>query len=138
MKHRTTQLGVRKNPDSPRVHGLRLAASSSPSESCTRLQKQHEAEPVPSQVSGRMATLDQESDKRESATAGENTRRESHFLTVHEVAVLLQVPVSWVYERMRKRSSERLPGYRLGKYWRFSEDEILAWVKRQRGGQHVA
>src|SRR5229473_3512736 len=124
MKHRSTQLGVRKNPDSPRVHGLRLAASSSPSESCTRLQKQHEAEPVPSQVSGRVATLDQESD-----------RRESHFLTVHEVAVLLQVPVSWVYERMRKRSSERLPGYRLGKYWRFSEDEILAWVKRQRGSQ---
>jgi excisionase family DNA binding protein len=75
--------------------------------------------------------------QRHAATGGEK-RDESHFLTVHEVAALLQVPVSWVYGRMRKRSRDRLPGYRLGKYWRFSEDEILAWVKRQRGGEHAA
>ena len=29
MKHRNTQLGMRKNPDSPRVHGLRLTVNSS-------------------------------------------------------------------------------------------------------------
>jgi hypothetical protein len=29
MKHRSTQLGMRKNPDSPRVHGLRLTVDSS-------------------------------------------------------------------------------------------------------------
>lgn len=29
MKQRTTQFGVRKNPDSLRVHGLRLTADSS-------------------------------------------------------------------------------------------------------------
>jgi hypothetical protein len=29
MKHRNTQFGVRKNPDSPRVHGLRLTVDSS-------------------------------------------------------------------------------------------------------------
>src|SRR5712692_5021792 len=29
MKHRSTQLAARKNPDSPRVHGLRLSPSSS-------------------------------------------------------------------------------------------------------------
>jgi len=28
MKDRSTQLGVRKNPDSPRVHGLRLTVDS--------------------------------------------------------------------------------------------------------------
>ena|SRR5690348_13052153 len=138
MKHRSTQLGPRKNPASLRAHGLRLTASSSPSGSSTQLQKQHKAESLPVPVSGQVGTLDQESDRPKTATTGENTRRENHFLTVHEVAMLLQVPISWVYERMRKRSSERLPGYRLGKYWRFSEDEILAWVKRQRGGQHVA
>jgi hypothetical protein len=27
MKHRSTQLAARKNPDSPRVHGLRLIAT---------------------------------------------------------------------------------------------------------------
>lgn len=43
------------------------------------------------------------------------------LLTVQQVAELLQVPVSWVYGRMRKRSLERLPAYRLGKYWRFGK-----------------
>ena len=28
MKHRNTQFGVRKNPDSPRVHGLRFTVDS--------------------------------------------------------------------------------------------------------------
>jgi len=65
-------------------------------------------------------------------------RGENHLLTVQEVAELLQVPVSWVYERVRKRSLERLPGYRLGKYWRFREKEVLAWVESQSGKYHAA
>src|SRR5208282_5857096 len=71
------------------------------------------------------------------ATRGEE-RDERHLLNVHEVAELLQVPVSWVYERVRRRSLERLPGYRLGKYWRFRQDEVLAWVEAQRRDSHVA
>ena len=65
-------------------------------------------------------------------------REESHLLTVHEVATMLQVPVSWVYGRMRKRSVERLPGYRLGKYWRFRQTEVLAWIESQRRDSHAA
>ena len=50
------------------------------------------------------------------------------LLTVQQVAELLQVPVSWVYGRMRTRSQERLPAYVSGsigdsierKYWRGS------------------
>jgi predicted DNA-binding transcriptional regulator AlpA len=38
------------------------------------------------------------------------------LLTVEEVAALLQVPRSWVYDRTRKRGVERIPGFRLGKY----------------------
>jgi len=64
-------------------------------------------------------------------------RDERHLLKVHEVAELLQVPVSWVYGRMRKRSLERLPGYRLGKYWRFRTDEVLAWVDCHCGGSRA-
>jgi hypothetical protein len=30
---------------------------------------------------------------------------------------------AWVYGRRRKGALGHLPGYRLGKYWRFSEDE---------------
>jgi len=54
------------------------------------------------------------------------------LLTVKEVAELLRVPVSWVYDRTRKRSLDRLPGIRLGKYWRFRQGEVLGWVESQR------
>jgi excisionase family DNA binding protein len=57
---------------------------------------------------------------------------------VEEVAVLLHVPVSWVYGRTRKRSLGRLPGYRLGKYWRFREDEVLAWLVSHDRGRHAS
>ena len=73
------------------------------------------------------------------AGRGHRQRCESgrHLLDVHEVAELLHVPVSWVYGRMRKRSLERLPGYRLGKYWRFRKDEVLAWVDCHCGRSHA-
>jgi excisionase family DNA binding protein len=46
------------------------------------------------------------------------------LLTVHEVAALLRVPVSWVYERTRRRGRERLPHIKMGKYLRFRAAEI--------------
>ena len=58
----------------------------------------------------------------------------SPFLTVPELAALLRVPVSWVYGRTRGRSPERIPGFRLGKYWRFREADVLAWLERQKVG----
>ena len=63
---------------------------------------------------------------------------QSELLTVRQVAELLQVPVSWVYGRMRKRSLERLPGYRLGKYWRFDKEEVLAWLAEQCANRKAA
>jgi excisionase family DNA binding protein len=62
----------------------------------------------------------------------------SQLLTVQEVAKLLKVPVSWVYEHTRTRSGDRIPGIRLGKYWRFQERDISAWIARRRdeGGSH--
>ena len=56
------------------------------------------------------------------------------LLSVEDVAELLQVPVSWVYERTRKRGLERIPGFRLGKYWRFRAEDVFAWLERQRSG----
>lgn len=135
MKHRSTQLGARKNPDSQRVHGLRLTVS--PSARSKELSRK--LPEVPGSPSGVSAS--EVPSPRLSETANEVTeeeRQEGQFLTVQEVAKLLRVPVSWVYGRTRKRSLERLPGYRLGKYWRFREGEILAWVKCQRGGYHAA
>jgi excisionase family DNA binding protein len=56
------------------------------------------------------------------------------LLTVEDVAALLKVPPSWVYERTRRRGVERIPGFRLGKYWRFKEGDVVAWLERQRAG----
>jgi len=56
------------------------------------------------------------------------------LLSVEEVAELLQVPFTWVYERTRRRGRDRLPGFHLGKYWRFDEGEIRAWLELQRSG----
>jgi excisionase family DNA binding protein len=72
------------------------------------------------------------------AATNEQRCRDHRLLTVQEVAALLRVPVSWIYGHVCKRSRERLPGYRLGKYWRFSEDEILTWVKCRRESEHAA
>jgi excisionase family DNA binding protein len=136
MKHRSTQFAARKNPDSPRVHGLRLSVrpsgrSEKPSQTLTEVQGSPlaaSASEVPSPLFS--VTTHEVTERR--------TRDEGQLLTVQEVAALLRVPVSWVYGRTRKRSLEGLPGYRLGKYWRFREEEILVWVQRQRGGYHAA
>jgi excisionase family DNA binding protein len=67
-----------------------------------------------------------------------STQSQFGLMTVQQVAELLQVPVSWVYGRLRKRSHEKLPGYRLGKYWRFDREEVLAWLAEQRQGRKAA
>ena len=112
MRRRGFHFDVRNDPDSPRVHGLRLGVSSPSVESVAP------------------------SDPKESAVlkAGVSGR----LLSVEEVAERLQVPSSWVYDRTRSRGLNRIPGFRLGKYWRFDEDEVLAWLERQRSGGRVS
>jgi excisionase family DNA binding protein len=136
MKTHPTQFDVRENTASPRQHALRLATDTHPDLIRTE-QQDFDARLSPttneSQATGSETEI--HAAPQRAATA---ERVGTQLLTVREVAGMLQVPVSWVYGRMRKRSSDRLPGYRIGKYWRFREEEILAWVRRQRGGQHVA
>jgi excisionase family DNA binding protein len=67
-----------------------------------------------------------------------STQSKCELLTVQQVAELLQVPVSWVYGRLRKRSLEKLLAYRLGKYWRFDREEVLKWVAQQRVHREAA
>lgn len=67
-----------------------------------------------------------------------STQSQCELMTVQQVAELLQVPVSWVYGRLRERSLEKLPGYRLGKYWRFDKEEVLAWLAQQRERRKAA
>ena len=56
------------------------------------------------------------------------------LLTVHEVAEFLKVPVSWVYERTRRRGAERLPHIKIGKYLRFRFTEVQTYLETLRRG----
>ena len=52
------------------------------------------------------------------------------ILTVAQVAELLQIPKSSVYEktRVRRGGVPPLPCRRVGKYLRFFEGEVLSWL----------
>jgi len=137
MRFRPIQFGVRENTASPRQHASRLAVDT-PVHTAHLGERSLETQPT----SPRNARSVKGSEKHSHAASqdeatGRNARDESNLLNVHEVAELLQVPVSWVYGRTRKRSLERLPGYRLGKYWRFRKDEVLAWVECHCKGPHA-
>jgi len=58
------------------------------------------------------------------------------LLTPAQLAERLAVPASWVKEKTRQRARERdadpLPVIRLGKYVRFSWDDVAAWLSRQK------
>jgi excisionase family DNA binding protein len=112
MKSHPNQFAVRENTASSRQHAPRFDSS---------------GESSPNVSNNAPHTI-----------VAESGREEGRLLNVHEVAEMLQVPVSWVYGRMRKRSVERLPGYRLGKYWRFRQAEVLAWIQSQRRDSHAA
>jgi len=51
------------------------------------------------------------------------------FLNVQELAEKLKVPVSWIYDRTRNGSTDQLPHYKVGKYIRFSEEEVLNYLE---------
>jgi predicted DNA-binding transcriptional regulator AlpA len=52
------------------------------------------------------------------------------ILTVAQVAGLLQIPTSSVYEktRVRRGAAPPLPCRRVGKYLRFFEAEVMGWL----------
>ena len=63
------------------------------------------------------------------------------LLTVEDVAALLKVSKSWVYEHTRSRSAprtERLPHVRIGKYVRFDPRLVRAFIDRATTGRNHA
>ena len=59
------------------------------------------------------------------------TMDHNKLLTPEELAERLKLSVGWVYEHVRGRAGERLPGFKLGKYWRFREGDVAEWLERQ-------
>jgi excisionase family DNA binding protein len=58
----------------------------------------------------------------------------SRLLTVKEIANILSVPITWVYERARLNGEDQIPHRKLGKYLRFDRQEVLDWAGGMRRG----
>jgi excisionase family DNA binding protein len=53
---------------------------------------------------------------------------EHHVLTLEEVAELLRVHPSTIYRLLNKGD---LPAFKVGSDWRFNQESIEQWLKRQ-------
>lgn len=49
----------------------------------------------------------------------------AEFLTAEEVAEYLRLPLSTVYKLVQDK---RLPGFKVGKHWRFRKESIEQWI----------
>jgi excisionase family DNA binding protein len=60
----------------------------------------------------------------------ETPTAQQEVMTVSEVATLLKIPRSSIYEKTRRRTSTAppLPARRCGKYLRFFRSEVMAWL----------
>jgi excisionase family DNA binding protein len=127
MRHPPSQLGAR---ESRRPTQQRASGSAGPSitDSSAR------GSPIPQGgVSSSRVSLTTSSDKAVHTTATEaRGEKDNHLLTVREVAELLRVPVSWVYERTRRKGDGQLPHLKIGKYLRFEESSVTEFIREQR------
>jgi len=53
---------------------------------------------------------------------------DSEFLTAEEVAEFLRLPLSTVYKLVQDK---KLPGFKVGKHWRFRRETFEQWIKTQ-------
>jgi excisionase family DNA binding protein len=127
MRHPPSQLGARENRKSTRQHAARSARPSITDSSAS-------GSPIlQGGVSSSQESLTTLPDKAVHITATDGREeRVNHLLTVREVAELLRVPVSWVYERTRRRGDGQLPHLKLGKYLRFEESSVTEFIREQR------
>ena len=66
-------------------------------------------------------------------TRTQSEQPNTKLVDVREMAQILRVPESWLYERTR-RGPKAIPLVRLGKYVRFRPDEVVKFFEAQRGG----
>jgi predicted DNA-binding transcriptional regulator AlpA len=116
MKFRPTQFGVRENTASPRQHAPRFAVDTR--SNVARLAEEN-PETQPSWPHNARSMKGSQNPLNAPSQDGA-TRREAgderHLLNVHEVAELLQVPVSWVYGRIAQTfpgAVARLPAWEI-------------------------
>jgi len=55
----------------------------------------------------------------------------NHLLNPQELANLLGVPVSFVYDRTRQHAADPIPHFKLGKYVRFDLLQVQEWLQER-------
>jgi len=132
MKPRSTQSGMRENTASSRQHAPRpVFNSASPNSHQSSTGPGKNVSRISSVPDHSTASVPFDNAAQNAATGGEEPKRDQ-LLTVREVASLLHVPISWVYERTRKRGAGQLPHVKLGKYLRFEESTVTEFIREQR------
>lgn len=129
MKPCLTQFGVHENTASSRPHASRLAVDAR----SNAIPIEEENPPIPdslplSENLPQSFANSLHAAPHHAATGGDETT----LLTVAEIAEAFRVPVSWVYERTRKRGQDCLPHIKLGKYLRFELNAVREWLSQQR------
>lgn len=57
-----------------------------------------------------------------------------NLLTLEEMAARLRVNQSWLYRQTKRHDAGSIPRMKVGKYLRFNEAEVMAWIKKQNQG----
>ena len=55
------------------------------------------------------------------------------FWTAEEVSTYLRIPQSTIYKLAQDKV---IPGFKVGKHWRFRRETIQIWIKQQESEQH--
>ena len=56
-----------------------------------------------------------------------------HLLTPEEAAEILRVKLSWLYQHTRRRTQDRIPFVKIGRYLRFRKQDLAAYIEGRRG-----
>jgi excisionase family DNA binding protein len=54
--------------------------------------------------------------------------------TLEEMAARLRVNQSWLYRQTKRHDAGSIPRLKVGKYLRFNEADVMAWIEKQNQG----
>ena len=55
-----------------------------------------------------------------------------HLLTPEGAVEILRVKLSWLYKDTRRRSQDRIPFIKIGRYLRFREQDLAAYIESRK------
>ena len=62
----------------------------------------------------------------------DNKQAIEHLLTPEEAAEILRVKLSWLYQHTRRRTQDRIPFVKIGRYLRFREQDLVAYIESRK------